>query len=82
MGSLIALGGDRASSAADRSGEAGDRHQPGYLMAADVVTSVFHHVPHLADTVDTPIGHVHRVYGVRGMTSATSAETRPRVSAL
>src|SRR5690606_10089648 len=32
-----------------------------------VVTSAFHRVPEFADTVDAPIGHIHRVHGVRGV---------------
>ncbi|WP_225623864.1 hypothetical protein [Rhodococcus rhodochrous] len=62
--STIALGGDRAASAGHDAGDAGDRHQAGYPIAIDVMTSAFHRVSEVADTVDPPIGHIHRVHGV------------------
>lgn len=65
--SIIALGGDRVVFAADGSGDAGDRHQAGHLIAPDVVASAFHRPPELASAVDTPIGDEHSVDGVRGV---------------
>ncbi len=55
--STIALGGDRAASAGHDIGDAGDRHQAGYPIAIDVMTSAFHRVSDFADTVDPPTGH-------------------------
>lgn len=44
-----------------------DPHQPAHLVAAHLVTSVFHHMPHLADPVEPPVGHIQSMHGVGGV---------------